>query len=55
MLIRSPINNFDVVDLTSAVRNMPIQWGTFNQLGIFSEEGVASDTVMFEETTADAC
>lgn len=53
MLIRSPLNNFDVVDLTSAVRNMPIQWGTFNQLGIFSEEGVASDTVMFEETTMD--
>lgn len=53
MLIRSPINNFDVVDLTSAVRNMPIQWGTFNQMGIFSEEGVASDTVMFEETTID--
>lgn len=53
MLIRSPINNFDVVDLTSAVRNMPIQYGTFNELGIFSEEGVASDTVMFEETTLD--
>lgn len=53
MLIRSPINNFDVVDLTSAVRNMPIQWGTFNQLGIFTEEPVASDTVMFEETTLD--
>lgn len=51
MLIRSPSNNFDVVDLTSAVRNLPIQYGTFNQLGIFSEEGVASDTVMFEEST----
>jgi hypothetical protein len=53
MLIRSPLNNFDVVDLTSAVRNMPIQWGTFNQLGIFEEEGVASDMVMFEETNMD--
>jgi len=53
MLIRSPSNNFDVVDLTSAVRNIPIQWGTFNQMGIFSEEGVASDSVMFEETTQD--
>ncbi len=51
MLVRSPSNNFDVVDLTSAVRNIPIQYGTFNQLGIFSEEGVASDTVMFEEST----
>lgn len=53
MLIRSPINNFEVVDLTSAVRNIPIQWGTFNQLGIFDVEGVASDTVMFEESTQD--
>ena len=51
MLIRSPLNNFDVVDLTSAVRNIPIQYGTFNQMGIFSEEGVASETVTFEETT----
>jgi hypothetical protein len=51
MLVRSPSNNFDVVDLTAAVRNIPIQYGTFNQMGIFSEEGVASDTVMFEEST----
>lgn len=51
MLIRSPSNNFDVVDLTSAVRNIPIQYGTFNQLGIFTEEGVQSDVVMFEEST----
>lgn len=52
-LIRSPINNFDVVDLTSAVRNIPIQYGTFNQMGIFSEESVQSDVVMFEETTTN--
>lgn len=51
MLIRSPSNNFDVVDLTSAVRNIPIQYGTFNQLGIFTDEPVASDVVMFEEST----
>jgi len=51
MLTRSPSNNFDVVDLTSAVRNIPIQYGTFNNMGIFSEEGVASETVMFEEVT----
>lgn len=53
MLVRSPSNNFDVVDLTSAVRNIPIQYGTFNQMGIFDIEPVASDTVMFEETTQD--
>ena len=51
MLIRSPSNNFDVVDLTSAVRNIPIQYGTFNQMGIFMEEGVSSEAVVFEETT----
>lgn len=53
MLTRSPLNNFEVVDLTSAIRNLPIQYGAFNQMGIFTEEGVASDTVMFEETTQD--
>lgn len=53
MLVRSPSNNFDVVDITSAVRNMPIQYGWFNQSGIFTEEGVASDTVIFEESTVD--
>lgn len=53
MLTRSPTNVFEVVDLTSAVRNIPIQYGTFNQMGIFSEEGVAGDTVMFEESTQD--
>lgn len=53
MLTRSPSNNFEVVDLTSAVRVIPIQYGTFNQMGIFTEEGVSSDTVMFEESTQD--
>ena len=53
MLIRSPLNNYEVVDLTAAIRNLPIQYGTFNQLGIFTEEGVAADTVMFEESTVD--
>lgn len=53
MLTNSPVNNFEVVDLTSAVRNIPIQFGTFNQIGIFSEERVASDTIMFEESTQD--
>lgn len=54
-LIRSPLANgtFDTVDLTDAVRNVPIQWGTINQLGIFETEGVAGETVVFEETTQD--
>lgn len=51
MLVRSPFLNYDVVDLTSAVRNIPIQYGSFNQMGIFMEDHVAADTVMFEEST----
>lgn len=51
--IRSAVNSFERVDLTPAVRNIPIQWGTFNQLGIFTEESVTADTIMFEETTQD--
>lgn len=53
MLVRSPSNNFEMVDLTPAVRNIPIQYGTFNQLGIFDVEPVAGKTVMFEESTQD--
>lgn len=53
MLTNSPVNSFEVVDLTAAVRNIPVQYGTFNQIGIFTEESVASDTVMFEESTQD--
>lgn len=51
MLVRSPFLNYEVVDLTSAVRNLPIQYGSFNQMGIFDVEPVAADTVMFEEST----
>lgn len=51
MLTRAPNSTYDIVDLTSAVRNIPIQYGSFNQMGIFSEESVAADTVMFEEST----
>lgn len=52
-LVRSPSNNFELVDLTDSVRNLPIQYGTFNQMGIFSVEPTVGDTVMFEETTLD--
>jgi hypothetical protein len=53
MLVRSPNADFGIVDLTSAVRNIPISYGTFNNIGIFSEESVASEAVIFEETTVD--
>lgn len=53
MLVRSPTNNFETVDLTAAVRNIPIQYGSFNQMGIFDVEGAMGDVVMFEETTTD--
>lgn len=50
MLINSP-SGFDLVDLTSAVRNIPIQWGSFNTMGIFTEESVTSEQVLFQEST----
>lgn len=53
MLVRSPNNNFELVDLTAAVRNLPIQYGTFNDMGIFTEQSVSADTVMFQENTVD--
>jgi hypothetical protein len=51
--IRDPLAPYSRVDLTTAIRNIPIQWGTFNQLGIFTNESVTTDTVVFEESTAD--
>lgn len=53
MLVRSPSNTFELVDLTDSVRNIPIQYGWFNQAGIFTNEPTVGDTVMFEETTLD--
>jgi len=53
MLIRNPSNTYELVDLTGAVRNLPIQYGSFNALGLFTEEPVMGDTVVFEETTQD--
>ncbi len=52
-LIRNPSNTYELVDLTSAVRNIPIQYGSFNEMGIFDVEPVMGDTVLFEETTRD--
>lgn len=52
-LIRNPSNNYELVDLTGAIRNIPIQYGTFNQMGIFDVEPVMGDTVLFEESTRD--
>ena len=50
MLTTAP-SSFDLVDLTPAVKNVPINYGTFNNMGIFSEEPVSSETVIFEEIT----
>lgn len=52
-MISNPFDLTGVVDLTPAVRNLPIQYGTFNQMGIFTEEGVTTETVMFMEETYD--
>lgn len=52
-LIRNPSNTYELVDLTGAIRNIPIQYGSFNSMGIFDTEPVMGDTVLFEETTRD--
>lgn len=42
-----------VADWTSELLIVPNQWGILNQMGIFSEEGVETATVQFEQTTRD--
>lgn len=46
-------NSFEVADWTPELLVIPNQWGTINDLGLFAEEGVESNTVQFEEITKD--
>lgn len=52
-ITRSISNAFEVVDWTEEVNNIPNQWGTIGQLGIFSKESVAEHVVLFEEISRD--
>lgn len=55
MLVRSfgASGQFNVTDWTPEIVQIPLQWGTINQLGIFQNEPVAASTVTFEETIKD--
>jgi hypothetical protein len=55
MLARSfgASGQFNVADWTPEIVQIPLQWGTINQLGIFQNEPVAASTVTFEETIKD--
>ncbi len=44
---------FNVVDWTEEINVIPNSWGTIQNLGIFSTEGVTQQTVQFEEILQD--
>lgn len=46
---RSYSNAFEVVDYTEELMKIPNQWGLFERLGIFNNEGITTHTVTFEE------
>jgi len=52
-ITRSFTDSFAVVDYTEELVNIPNQWGTIGQLGLFQEEPVAEHVVVFEEITKD--
>ena len=52
-ITRSFNNGFEVVDYTEELNVVPNQWGTINNLGLFTAEPVAQHVVVFEEITRD--
>ena len=46
---RSFTNAFEMVDYTSELLVVPNQWSVLNDIGLFEEQGVAQNTVTFEE------
>ncbi len=48
--VRSFANPFEIVDRTNDINLIPNTWGLINELGIFSEESVAQNTITFEST-----
>lgn len=49
--VRSFANPFEIVDRTNDINLIPNTWGLINELGIFSEESVAQNTITFESTS----
>lgn len=52
-IIRDFGNAFNIVDWTKEVNIIPNTWGTINNLGIFTTEAVAEQTVTFQEVARD--
>ena len=48
--VRSYQDVFGLTDLSSTLVQIPNTWGLINELGIFSEEGIAQNTVTVEST-----
>ena len=48
---RSFTNGFQLTDLTNSILLIPNTWGLINELGIFSNESIAQNTVTVESTT----
>ena len=46
---RSFTNAFEMVDYTGELLVVPNQWSVLNDIGLFEEQGVAQNTVTFEE------
>lgn len=53
MIIRSFGNGFEVQDWTEELNIIPNQWGTIQDLGIFTDEPVFEQSVVFEEIKKD--
>lgn len=53
MIVRSFGSNYEVQDWTKELNVIPNQWGTINELGIFTNESVAEHVVVFEEVIRD--
>lgn len=53
MIVRSFGSHFEVQDWTQEMSTIPNQWGTINDLGIFSTESVREHVVVFEEVVKD--
>jgi len=49
--VRSFANPFEIVDRTNDINLIPNTWGLVNELGIFSEESVAQNTITFESSS----
>lgn len=52
-ITRSFANGFEVVDYTEELLIVPNQWGTIGQMGLFQEESVTGNNVVFEKVEKD--